>query len=126
MTNKGQLGNNSLQKYKDMKIKDVIQEFVGTSGYSQALKASSVSINLLGDKLYSYGTVICQKVITKNSGILGESLIINLTKYSATTSKHQNWLKNAWRSPAYKGIYFVDNVPKGANSLVEYCQEYQK
>ena len=48
----------------------------------------SMHINFDGSKLFSYGTVIAQK-------LANGSIIINDTKYSPTTSKHQCYLRCA-------------------------------
>lgn len=51
-------------------------------------KTNSMKISYDGSKLYSYGTVIAQKYTNG-------SIIINDTKYSPTTSKHQFYLRCA-------------------------------
>ena len=59
-----------------------------------------------GDKLYSYSTVILQRL---DDG----SIVGNTTKYSATTSKHQS--RANVRS--YIGHKLLTNVPRGTDDL---------
>lgn len=60
---------------------DLVENFVfgGRKG-----NASGGRLYISGDKLYNYGTCIAER---KNGKI-----IVNITKYSPTTSKHQNRL----------------------------------
>lgn len=60
-----------------MKNIDVIDLF------NKGLTGSSENLESTGDRLYSYSTCIAQR---KDDGIV----YINNTKYSTTTSKHQN------------------------------------
>lgn len=51
--------------------------------FHKGLIAKGSSVTSTGDKLYSYGTVILQRL--PNGRIVG-----NITKYSPTTSRHQS------------------------------------
>ena len=69
---------------------------------------SNGSLSSTGTKLFSYATCIAEW----NNG----SLIINLTKYSVTSSKHLYYLKRN-----YQGTYHtVLKVPIGESSLSKY------
>lgn len=63
-----------------------------------------------GKRLISYQTCIAQYTS------LGD-LLVNMTSYSVTTSKHRNMLL---RSSHYYNIIKLDNIPGGAESLLEY------
>lgn len=67
--------------------------------------ASSNSVTSTGDKLFSYGTVIGQRL--PDGKIVG-----NKTKYSVTTSKHQSQT-----GILSKANIFVENVPIGTDDL---------
>lgn len=72
----------------------------------------SGSLSSTGTKLFSYATCIAEW----NNG----SLIINLTKYSVTSSKHLYYLKRS-----YQGNYHtVLGVPRGESSLSKYKLNY--
>lgn len=82
--------------------KKVITEFLKKNFN---LSASSVSSN--EDKLFSYSTIIAQW--------FGDTLLVNTTKYSVTTSKAQGNLIHL----IGKNInwYTVDNISKGTSDL---------
>lgn len=63
-----------------------------------------------GKRLISYQTCIAQYTS------LGD-LLVNMTSYSVTTSKHRNMLL---RSSHYYNIIKLDNIPRGAENLLEY------
>ncbi len=66
------------------------------------------SLSSTGTKLFSYATCIAEW----SNGLL----IINLTKYSVTSSKHLYYLKRS-----YQGNYYtVFGVPIGESSLSKY------
>jgi hypothetical protein len=67
-------------------------------------KAHNKSMTSEGDKLFSYWTVILQRL--PDGKIIG-----NETKYSNTTSRHQS---EAWISRA---DILLDNIPRGTNDL---------
>lgn len=82
----------------------VIQDFMygSTKG-----KASSVRIE--GDKLMNYNTVIAQRI--------NEAVVINKTKYSPTTSKHQNVLLRSMPN-----AQTVEGVDQNAYDLIKYLK----
>lgn len=67
--------------------------------------------------LFSYNTAIAE-LMDDNT-----TLIINKTKYSTTTSRHQNLLNKALRFKNYHIVY-VDNIDRGTQSLRSYYDEY--
>lgn len=66
--------------------------------------AHSINLTSTGDKLFSYNTCIAQWK--------GDTLLINITKYSATTTKHLYYVKRY-------GIPYitVDNVKLNTQDL---------
>lgn len=72
--------------------------------------ASLDNLESTGYKLISYSTVIAQWINGR--------LVINATKYSKTTDKHQAAI--IW-DKRYKPIY-VYNVPRNTTNLLEYIQ----
>lgn len=85
-----------------MKNEDVVKSFYE----GKPNERPSLSTN--GYKLFSYKTVIAQKVVIDDK----TKIIKNITKYSHTTSKHQFYIDNF--------DYVVTDVPKGATDLVKY------
>ena len=69
--------------------------------------ARGSSVHSTGDKLFSYGTVILQRL--QNGKVIG-----NATKYSVTTSKHQSQVN------IFKSDYRVTGVPMGRSDLRPY------
>jgi len=68
------------------------------------------SVHSSGDKLFSYGTVILQRLA--NGQTIG-----NVTKYSTTTSKHQS------ETNVKMATHQVSGVPKGATDLKPYLKK---
>ena len=92
---------------------DVCVAFV--NGSKNGAHSLSMSISHDGSKLFSYGTVIAQK-------LPNGAIILNDTKYSVTTSKHQNDIRYAISCYA-KALttYHTDNfVPVGTYDLTRY------
>ena len=85
------------------------------NGTKNGAHSLSMSISDNGDRLYSYGTVIAQKL---PSG----AIILNDTKYSVTTSKHQSHTRLAISRYAKElKTYHTDKfVPMGAYDLIRY------
>lgn len=85
------------------------------NGTKNGAHSLSMSISDNGDRLYSYDTVIAQKL--QNGAI-----ILNDTKYSVTTSKHQSEIRYAIRMSAKTlKIYHTDkNVPRGTYNITHY------
>lgn len=71
-------------------------------------KARSGSLTSTGDKLFSYNTVIAE--------FKDDTLYINVTKYSVTTSKHQHQLRREIEGLDDK--VEVSKIPYNAQSLV--------
>ena len=74
----------------------------------KAAKGSSVHSS--GDKLFSYGTVILQRL--GNGRTIG-----NITKYSTTTSKHQS------QTSVRRATKTVSGVPRGTTDLRPYANK---
>lgn len=92
---------------------DVCVAFV--NGSKNGAHSLSMSINHDGSKLFSYGTVIAQK-------LPNGAIVLNDTKYSVTTSKHQSHARCAISCHA-KGLttYHTDkHVPIGTYDLTRY------
>ena len=70
----------------------------------------SGSLRSTGEKLFSYNTVIAQYIAGK--------LVVNATKYSVTSSRHINLLKNSASSFIF---YTREKVPIGTNSLTGFA-----
>lgn len=78
-----------------------------------ALRGSN--IRSTGEKLYSYDTCIAEKAVIDGCSIM----LVNLTMYSPTTSKHRNTLiRRLFGSTIVRK--YVTGVPKGATNLIEY------
>lgn len=71
---------------------------------------STGTLSSTGTKLFSYHTCIAQ-------WWQGRFLILNLTRYSVTSSKHLSYLKYH-----YKWSYAVENVPIEETDLVKYLK----
>jgi len=93
-----------------MNRKQIIAAFLARS----TRHATASSLSILGDKLYSYRTVIAQWY--------GEELLLNRTKYSMTTSRQQNELVREARR--HVGTCFITeiggNVDIGTDDLKPY------
>jgi len=88
-----------------MKNSELIYSFVaGTSRDGQHTGSVSVEDN----KLYSYATCIAERVVDK--------IVVNETKYSVTTSKHQSYLYGAIRR-YNECAEFVNGIMRGTYRL---------
>lgn len=92
-----------------MTNKEVCNNFI------HRITCSNKSLNSLDNKLFSYNTCIAQR-------INNESIILNTTKYSITTSKHQTILKNILNEylkedNVINTLYLVNNIQKNSNDL---------
>ena len=83
-----------------MKWKEVIDKFVSKQ-YGSGSNCMST-----GEKLYSYNTCIGQWV--------GDVVYINITKYSNTTTKLQNYLLF---KAGYLSIEVLEDIPKNTGFL---------
>lgn len=72
-----------------------------------ATKGKASSIKIDGDVLLNYHTAIAQRI----NGVV----VLNITKYSPTTSVHQNKLKNMLYNAK-----MIDNVPEDTADLSKY------
>lgn len=72
-------------------------------------KCTGSSTHSTGDKLFSYGTVILQRLPDGKT-------IGNITKYSNTTSKHQS------QGRVHSADMLVDAVRRGVIDLIHYTQ----
>lgn len=84
-----------------MTTEQVVREFV-----NGATKGKASSLRIEGDKLFNYNTVIAQRI----NGVL----VVNRTKYSMTTTKHQS------RIARYGSAEINEGVPMGAQDLTRY------
>ena len=89
-----------------MRNQEVISKFVNF-----AESASTANVRSNGDKLFNYGTCIAQRHEGK--------IIVNVTRYSTTTSKMQNYLR---RELSDYDVIEVASVPRGTCNLVPYIK----
>lgn len=87
-------------------VADYIQSFV----YNNPIKAKQGSVSTVGDKLYSYNTVIAERQ--------GEHLIVNMTKYSSTTSTQQNLIVRYIEQRGTGYSIVKDPVPVNTQTLI--------
>jgi hypothetical protein len=87
-----------------MTTKQIIANFV-----NGATKGKASSVEIAGDRLYNYATVIAQRI--------NGCIHINTTRYSMTTTKHQNVLRREMPNAPT-----VDDVPRGTGDLSRYIQ----
>lgn len=86
-----------------MTTQDLIQAFV--NGETRG-DASGGRLSILGDRLFNYSTCLAQRI--------GDDFIVNVTKYSPSTSKHQNKLL---RLIPTMHLITVQGLKLGANDL---------
>lgn len=79
-------------------------------------KAQSNNMTCTGTKVYSYDTVIAEKIVTE----AGLQYVINNTKYSPTTSKHLGYIKRYLVTNNIFYLVTTTSVPKNTNSLKDY------
>lgn len=90
-----------------MRNQDVIKKFV-----NYAEEAETLHVRSNGDKLFNYGTCLAQRYNGK--------IIVNVTRYSVTTSKIQSSLKH--ELSGYQVIE-VSGVPLGTVNLFPYIKK---
>ena len=90
-----------------MRNKEVISKFVNF-----AESAATANVTSTGDKLFHYYTCIAQRHEGK--------IILNVTRYSMTTSKLQGHVR--WELSGYDVIE-VTGVPLGTRDLVPYINK---
>lgn len=81
------------------------------NGSAKCVHNGSMAISADGTRLLSYSTTIGEKV--------GDKFIVNITKYSVTTSKHLHYLKLNLLGRD-NVAYTTKHVPIGSQSLKEY------
>ena len=89
-----------------MRNQEVISKFVHF-----AESAATANVRSTVDKLFNYATCIAQRHEGK--------IIVNVTRYSVTTSKIQNYLRGEM---ANKDVIEVANVPLGTFDLIPYIK----
>ena len=80
-------------------------------GSIHAESAATANVRSIGDKLFNYETCIAQRHEGK--------VIVNVTRYSVTTSRIQNYLRGEM---ANKDVIEVANVPLGTFDLIPYIK----
>ena len=90
-----------------MRHQEVISKFVN---FAEA--AATANVFSTGDKLFNYETCIAQRH--------GGKIIVNVTRYSITTSKMQNYLR---RELSGYDVIEVTSVPRGTCDLVPYINK---
>ena len=92
---------------------DVCIAFV--NGSKNNAHSLSMHVNYDGSKLFSYGTVIAQK-------LPNGAIVLNSTKYSVTTSKHQSHARSVISRFASTLKTYATNkyVPIGTYDLTPY------
>ena len=90
-----------------MRNQEVISKFVNF-----AESAATANVRSTGDKLFNYETCIAQRHEGK--------VIVNVTRYSVTTSKIQNYLRSELSN---KAVIEVTSVPRGTCNLVPYIKQ---
>lgn len=96
-----------------MTNKELCRVFV--NGAKKGLKGNSMHIDSSGSKLFSYGTMIAQR-------LKDGTIVVNETKYSPTTFRHQYYLRCALCDSGVKTISTIKAVPYWCNDgLTHYC-----
>jgi GTP:adenosylcobinamide-phosphate guanylyltransferase len=89
-----------------MKNNDVLSIFINGTTFFES-NSSNLSIN--GNKLINYRTCIAEKI--------GGKIIVNVTKYSPTTSKIQNSLIKLLQNTNFN-YATIDKIRMGSGGLV--------
>lgn len=90
-----------------MRTQEVISKFVNF-----AESAATANVRSTGDKLFNYYTCIAQRHEGK--------IIVNVTRYSVTTSKIQCYVR---RELLDHDVIEVASVPRGTCNLVPYIKQ---
>jgi hypothetical protein len=88
-----------------MTTKDLIVEFV--NGATKG-KASGGRLYIEGNKLINYGTCLAE--------VVNGTWYVNVTKYSRTTTTHQNYL-NRYLNECGIAPILLDDVPMGCTEI---------
>lgn len=96
-----------------MKNSEVAQAFA----FNYVNNAKALNLEFTNNKLYSYATVIAQRL---DDG----RVIVNNTKYSCTTSRHQYYLRY-YLNKVYSEneLIRINNVPRGTYNLERYINK---
>lgn len=97
-----------------MKNIDVIKAFLDNNDENAGMSTEHVSFR--GNRLWSYNTVIAEKQF----GVTDRDiLLVNKTKYSVTTSKHQTYLNREleFYSSKYQIVEVTQTVPCNSQHL---------
>lgn len=89
-----------------MSNKNVILAFLNEE------QAKSLSLFSTGDKLFSYNTCIAE-------WLTSDTILININKYSVTTSKHLTLLRNNIKNQ-YSCIEINKQIDRGTQSLIQF------
>lgn len=95
-----------------MKNSEVCKMFV-----NGANEGNGSNMRIFNNRLYSYNTCICERFVNERGYY---NFIMNETKYSVSTSRHQNYLHYALRN---ENVVEANSVPKGAESLSRYVKK---
>lgn len=85
------------------------------NAFANGISGHSLNMSTDGDKLFSYGTIIAQRT---DKGIL-----LNVCKYSTTTSKQQTYARHALER---KGIRYTEvdgYICRGTRDLIRYIKK---
>lgn len=95
-----------------MKNSEVCKMFV-----NGANKGKGNNMRIFNNCLYSYNTCICERFVNEHGHY---NFIMNETKYSVSTNRHQYYLRYALRN---ENVVEANSVPKGAESLSRYVKK---
>lgn len=98
-----------------MKNIDVINAFLNNDDETAYMSTAHVSFR--GNRLWSYNTVIAEK--QKSASGDWDILLLNKTKYSVTTSKHQTYLRREleFYTSKYQIVEITQDVPYNSQHL---------
>lgn len=95
-----------------MKNSEVCKMFV-----NGANEGNGSNMRIFNNRLYSYNTCICERFVNERGYY---NFIMNETKYSVSTSRHQYYLRYALRN---ENVILANNVPMCADSLHRYVKK---
>ena len=82
-----------------------------------ANEGNGSNMRIFNNRLYSYNTCICERFGNERKNY---NFIMNETKYSVSTSRHQYYLRYALRN---ENVIPANSVPRGAESLSRYVKK---
>ena len=95
-----------------MKNSEVCKMFV-----NGANEGNGSNMRIFNNRLYSYNTCICERFVNERGYY---SFIMNETKYSVSTKRHQYYLRYVLRNV---NVIPVNNVPMYTHSLQRYVKQ---